>query len=278
MNDFEEFLQDYEAHEKEEIDKFTRRLDADKVLQNEKYPPSDRFIKLNEPIADPFVNIWSVIPFYGSTIAKLIPKDDKQSFDNTHTAIMGFDSRKIDDMIDFQKETGRLQFALTMPPTYYKNLEFLEPLFRELNPPTLSYDPITLIGQESSNKYKIEFETLASFGFSDYLQIVTAVMGNSSPEYIAAKLNNYADRYSILKSIGYEELADEIGTLMILEPDKAHMYISLFGMLIADPKVSLLKPIKSYSSSIIDDYNTFGCGQYTNNDNVSSTRNWKKFL
>lgn len=267
MNDFEEFLQDYEACERERINKFTSRLDAGEVLQNEKYPPTNRFVKLKEPIADPYVNIWSIIPFYGSTVAKLIPKDNEELFNKTHNETMGFDSKKIEEMIDFQKETGRIQFALTMPPTYYKKLDFLEPLFRELNPPTLSYDPVNLIGPELNNKYRIEFETLASFGFSDYLQIATAIMGNSSPDYITAKLHHYANRYSILKSSGYEELADEIGTLMILEPNKAHWYISLFGLLIADTKSSLLKSIRNFDNAIISEYNMIESDYYINYDN-----------
>lgn len=257
MSSFEEFLQDYEAREAEKTNKFVKRLDEGKVAQNETYPPKERFIKLKEPIAEPFVNIWGVVPFYGSTIAKLIPKDSKKAFDETHE-ILGFNSRKIDEMMDFQKETGRIQFALTMPPTYYKNLEFLEPLFRELEPPTLSYDHVAFVGKELDKKYNIEFKTLAEFGFNRYIECATKEFGNSNPTYTTTKLDDYASRYSVLKAIGYEELADEIGTLMIIDPSKAHEYLILFGMLISNPQKSLFKSICNYDKSFIDFANECG--------------------
>ncbi len=257
MNRFEEFLQDYEAREAEKTNTFMKRLDEGKVAQNENYPPKERFIKLKEPIAEPFVNIWGVVPFYGSTIAKLIPKDSKKAFDETHE-ILGFNSRKIDEMMDFQKETGRIQFALTMPPTYYKNLEFLEPLFHELEPPTLAYDHIPFVGNELDKKYNIEFKTLAEFGFNRYIEYATKEYGNSNPTYITTKLDNYASNYSVLKASGYEELADEIGTLMLIDYPKAHQYLILFGILISNPQKSLLKPICNFDKSFIDSANEFG--------------------
>lgn len=254
MNYFEEFLQDYEAHELEEIEKNTKKLDEGKVSFDESYPPNDRFSKLKEPIADPYANIWGIVPFYGSTVAKLIPKDNRKTFDIIHEYAMGFNSSKIDEMIDFQKETGRIQFVLTRPPTEYKNLEFLEHVFSELKPPMLSYDSVPVIGEELTNRYNIEFETIANLGFSEYLQYVTTSLGNSNPNFADAKLSNYATRYGILKASGYEELADEIGTLMILDPEKAHEYICLFGMLIADPKTSQFKSIKNFDNRFMSEY------------------------
>lgn len=257
MSNFTDFLQDYGAHEKENVDNFIKRLDEGKVAQSEKYPPKNRFIKLSEPIADPYVNIWGMIPFYGSTLVKIMPKDNRKSFDDSHEWL-GFNSRKIDEMIDFQKETGKIQFVLTSHPTLYKNLDFLEPLFTEVKPPVLPYDTVSIVGQELDKKHKIEFETLAIFGFNQFVEVSTGLMGNSNPMYISAKLDDYASRYSILKASGYEELADEIGTLMIIDPAKAHMFLVLFGFLIANPQKSLLKPICGYDKSFIDSVNEYG--------------------
>lgn len=267
MSSFEEFLQDYEAREREEIDKFIKRLDAGKVTPNEQYPPKERFTKLKEPIAEPFVNIWGIVPFYGSTIAKLIPKDTKKAFDETHE-YLGYNSHKIDEMMDFQKETGRIQFATTMPPTQYKNLEFLEPLFRELKPPTLAYDTDSIVGHELNKKYNIEFKTLAEFGFNRHINYATQKIGNSDIAYTSAKLDDYANRYSVLKASGYEELADEIGTLMIINPSKAHSYLILFGILISNRQKALFKPISNFDKSFIDSANDLGnsYGIRINND------------
>ncbi len=257
MNSFEEFLQDYEKHEEENINKYISRLDQGKITQNEKYPPKDRFIKLKEPVADPYTNIWGIVPFYGSTLVKLIPKDNKQEFDVGHEWL-GFNSRKIDEMIDFQKETGKIQFTLTTPPTYYKNLDFLEPLFNELKPPIIQYDSVSAVGYELDKKYKIEFETLAQHGFNYFVKCVTESFGNTNPAYTLAKLEDYSSRYSVLKANGYEELADEIGTLMIIEPEKALLYLILFGFLIANPQKSLLKPICNYNKNFMENVNEFG--------------------
>ncbi|TQD27920.1 hypothetical protein [Methanolobus vulcani] len=251
MNTFEEFLQDYEAHEKEETIRFITRLDEGKVGLNERYPPKNRFIKLKEPIADPYTNIWGVVPFYGSTLAKLIPKDNKEAFDKTHEFTMGFNSHKIDEMIDFQKETGRIQFVLMMPPTYYKNLDFLEPLLTELKPPIVQYDSLSVTGHELDKKNKIEFETLAEHGFNKFVMDATGAFGNSNISYTLAKLEDYASRYSILKASGYEELADEIGTLMIIDPEKAHLYLTVYGFLISNPQKCLLKPICHYGEKFM---------------------------
>ena len=251
MNTFEEFLQDYEAHEKEETIRFITRLDEGKVEQNERYPPKNRFINLKEPIADPYTNIWSVVPFYGSTLAKLVPKDTKKAFDETHEFTMGFNSHNIDEMIDFQKETGRIQFVLRMSPTYYKNLDFLEPLFTELKPPIIQYDTVSVIGHELDQKYKKEFQTLAESGFNKYIIDATASFGNSNISYCLAKLEDYASRYTILKASGYDELAEEIGTLMSINPEKAHLCLMVYGFLIANPQKSLLKPICHYGTEFM---------------------------
>ena len=256
MSGFEEFLQDYEAHELEEIDKFIKRLDEGKVKQNETYPPKERFINLKEPIAQTSGNIWGVVPFYGSTIIRLIPRDNKKIFDETHEKI-GFNSRKIDEMIDMVKETGRIQFATTTPPTYYKNLEFLEPLFRELKPPTLNSDIVSLIGPELDRKYNIEFNTLAQFNFNDFIEEDSKKLGNSNTNYLKTKLIDYADRYAVLKALGHEELADEIGTLMIIDPSEAQKYLAVLSI-ITQPHKSLFKSIMNIDSNISSTFNNLG--------------------
>lgn len=65
MSRFEEFLQDYEAREREEANKFIKKIKEEEVSHNERYPYGDRFIKLQEPLAfpTPNVNIWGTIPF-----------------------------------------------------------------------------------------------------------------------------------------------------------------------------------------------------------------------
>lgn len=183
MSSFEEFLQDYEAREIEESEKFIKRLKEGKVSGDESYPPKNRFVKLKEPTARSTTNIWGEIPFYGSTLVHLVPCNDKKIFDDFHMN-HGFTSRDIDKMIDLAKDTGRIQFLIDSP-TYYKNIEFLEPLFHELRPPIPMHWPQLLIG-ETHKRYLLEFDTLAQVGFSRFIDTLYLFSGQTNyKEYTA---------------------------------------------------------------------------------------------
>jgi hypothetical protein len=63
-----EWLKDY--HDRE-IEKFGKFLKDFQKTGNIEYPPKSRFPKLSEPIADTTTEVWSVIPFYGSSLIHL---------------------------------------------------------------------------------------------------------------------------------------------------------------------------------------------------------------
>ena len=136
MPSFKEFLEDYARKEDEEAHIFYGRLARGQVSKDDMLPGKDRFAKICEPIAiASAVPVWSMVPFYGSTLVPLHSSYNKREFDLTHDITLGFSSRDLDRMIDFSKATGRLQFILFGNPTEYDNLDFLEPLLRELRPP-----------------------------------------------------------------------------------------------------------------------------------------------
>ena len=244
MSSFEEFLEDYEKKELERIRKFLKRLEEGKVSLGEIYPPKNRFIKLKEPIAfnPPGAPVWSVVPFYGSTIITLVPRSDKSKFDEFHNVIgIGFTSRDIDKMIDLVKETGRIQFVISSRPTLYKNLEFLEPLFTELNPPMIPDISLAIIGERRYKEYFIEFDTLAQFGFKQFISHITdAGLGE---EYIHKRIADYAFDYIALKFLGYDELVEEMGYSMITDIPRASKLFTVFGNMIAIPSFNSLKGI-----------------------------------
>ena len=134
-----EFLIDYEAREKEEIKKFVQKFREGKI--RDRYPLPDR-LKLNEPYTKSIAGerIWNQIPLYGTTIIALKPTK-KEIFEKVH----GLDIEDIDRLIDFAKETGRVQFSLAESPTRYIKMDFLEPVFRELQPPKLTHIPLDCI-------------------------------------------------------------------------------------------------------------------------------------
>ena len=251
MTSFKEFLEDYEKKDEESVEKFLKRLEEGEVSSVEIYPPKSRFIKLREPIATSLVgvSVWSTVPFYGSTITLLVPRGDKKKFDDyCNTAKLGFTSRNLDEMIDLVKNTGRIQFALTSPPTFYKNLEFLEPLFRELEPPITPGTLSTLrtLGEREIKEYLIEFETLAGFGFDEYMRCYSAYTGMGE-DYFIQRLSDYAFYYAALKFLGYDELVEEIGTLMITDYSKANKLLRIFINMIIIPSFNPLKAIFNFN-------------------------------
>jgi len=261
MASFKEFLEDYEKKENERADKFLKRLEAGKVLSDEMYPPKSRFIKLKEPIAYPVrFSVWSVVPFYGSTIIFLDAMSDRKKFDEycNKTLELGFTSRDIDEIIDLVKNTGRIQFALKFDPTSYKNLEFLEPLFRELEPPIFPNPLPALIG-EKYKEYCVEFDTLAGFGFDEYLWSFCKNVGMDEDENYSTEIfRKYISGYATLKFLGYDELVEEIGCLMITDYSEADKWFELFGSMIAVPSLVHPKGIFNFSKEELIDVHELG--------------------
>jgi len=246
MTSFKEFLEDYEKKEMEKVSKFLKRLEEGKA--DEMYPPKNRFIKLKEPIAYPGrFSVWGVVPFYGSTIIFLDAMSDRKKFDEYCNKVLklGFTSRDIDEMVDLVRNTGRIQFTLKFAPTFYKNLEFLEPLFRELEPPILPNTLSTLIG-EKYKEYCTEFDTLASFGFYEGIWSFCEYLGLDE-SYFTEIAKKYIFGYAALKFLGYEELVEEIGYLMITNPSEANKWFTLFGSMIAIPSLTYPKGIFNFS-------------------------------
>lgn len=244
MSSFYEFLQDYEAKENEEQEKFIKRLKEGKVSQEERYPSNKRFVNLKEPIAcpTPSINVWGMIPFYGSTIVKLLPFDNKISFDEYYNKKFGFTSRNLDEIIDLAKETGKIQFVI-VNPTSYKNIEFLEPFLCSLKPPSVFMPSLEVLFGDYKlwKKYQIEYETIAQLGFNSY--IYEANLSAGVDINFAKQRLNTAFAYIGLKVLGYEELADELGYLMITNPSEASSYFDVIGYLIVGPKYDPLKSI-----------------------------------
>ena len=152
---------DYKAREDDEIKKFIQKFREGKIQYGDRYPPPDR-LKLNEPYTRSIVekDFWTQIPVYGTTIIILKPVK-KEIFEKVH----GFDVDDIDRIIDFAKETGRVQFALDFDedPMCYRKLDFLEPIFvgSDLKPPQLIHLPLdAILSDEEIEKKYDEFKHL----------------------------------------------------------------------------------------------------------------------
>ena len=240
MSSFREFLEDYQAKEYQELQRFWKGLRAGKYSLESIYPPPSRFKNLKKPLAmcPPLAPVWGVVPFYGSTLIPLCPRPDQRSFDELYK-VKGFTSKHLDDMIDLVKQTGRIQFILVNEPKSYENLEFLRPLFEELRPPAALSIEEAVIDKERVKEYLIEFYTLSNFGFKEILKeyILSTFYGGAKgyssmrlqEAYLQKRINDYAYDYVRFKALGWHELADELGELMITNPIQALEIFNVLG-------------------------------------------------
>jgi len=209
------FLIDYEEGEKDEIKKFRQRFNECKIGQNERYPLKHR-LELNEPFTKSIdgEKIWNQIPLYGTTIIKLKPTR-KEIFEKIH----GFDIEDIDRLIDFSKETGRIQFALAENPTNYIEMDFLEPVFNELKPPKLIYIPLDWILTDEEiidSSSEIEFHLKNS----QYNNFINDFIEKKYPNPISQDVVKKGIIYDLirLKMLGYGNLIkDFIESLSTIE-------------------------------------------------------------
>lgn len=239
-----DFLIDYEARENDEIKKFGQKFSEGKIKQGDRYPPANRF-KLNEPYTKSIdgEKIWNQIPLYGTTIITLRPIK-KEIFEKVH----GFDIEDLDRLIDFAKETKKIQFALTENPTNYIEMDFLEHVFRDLKPPKLIYTPLKWFVTDkeivkSYNEIKILLENSLP---SDFIK-----------KYIDEKYSKYIISQDVvkkgiiydlirLKFLGYQNtIEDYIQCLTAIEAKKNIMLQEAIHDLFLHP-YDPLKGIKSF--------------------------------
>jgi hypothetical protein len=117
-----EFLDDYEAKERQEIECFIKSISEGKFSKTQIFPTENRFKKLHNPITyrgSMGVGLWSLVPFSGSTIIPLLAAE-KKIFENLHK----FSINQIEEMVTFAEDTGKIQFVLLNEPTAYSWTRF----------------------------------------------------------------------------------------------------------------------------------------------------------
>jgi len=254
-----EYLIDYQSKEMSYIRDFHDKVLNKKFKEDERFPDSKRFYKLQEPVATfaPFESLWPQIPFFGSTIISLQPVDK-----NEFSYVYGFETSKIDDIVDYTKDTGKIQFIVGSPLTTFENLDHYDTIFKELNPPAIDPFPLEcLASKEEIKQYMFEFYTLAEISFKPYLykQYVDEFISFNVLNNI---LEDYAWDYVVLKSLDYIEVIDEIETCLIGNPDKSELLFQLYTTYKLDMTMSPLKAIECFGKyeinklkSRIDQYN-----------------------
>ncbi len=178
------------------------------------------------------------VPFSGSLIIPIEPCDPldfEQRF---------FSIQEIPEIIKFIKETGRLQLAITAEPIRYKGLDYLEPIFKELNPPLLHLVPLSILSASDGETMKsfASFNSLASIKYYNFLREISS--GNQ--RVIRGTLDQLPYTYVYLKAANCT-FTDLIEDLLIDDPLKAHLLLSACRDFIVDPGAGLRNTIRNGS-------------------------------
>jgi hypothetical protein len=125
-----EFLEDYLARELADYKSYCSKIDLDNFsFEKYPYPPDKRFVKLGRPVTVASNEslrgdgLWTQLPFTGSLIFPIhdIPQ---RRFEEIF-----FPVKEIPKLIDYSKETGKIQFVIYGNPLGFENYDYLDPIF-----------------------------------------------------------------------------------------------------------------------------------------------------
>lgn len=235
---WKEFLEDYEAKELEDYERFKKKFIDDNFGPEDTFPSVDRFPELRKPISRLFHlgkysaknRIWSRIPLSGSTICGLAPFPETLFEETT-----GFSVKQIPEVINFVKDTGKLQFVLRHYPTAFLDTQFLEPILTEIRPPVgVNFPPDALFGKQQLQKYMIEFDTLAESKVIPSI-VSWSIETTGSTKNAEVLIGQYRHTYACLKGLGYQDIVDELEYALLTDVGMTLMIIVMGGLLITQP-------------------------------------------
>jgi len=229
-----DFLEEYESREVEALKK--------------NIPSSDR-LKLKSPIFNLVQDgsIWSQIALSGTVIFPLhpIPSD---YFENTWNISIS----EFPELIQFIKDTQKIQFVLTAHPKKYVELDYLEPFLQEFSPPLYSSN---LNNQDKKlldlwAPCQIEIETLIGLSHT-WQQQLSSLAGRHA-------LETHIKSYICLRYYGLDEIADTFIENFVMDPNFAHIYLSIAENMILYPIEDPFKSNLAISIETIQKANEMG--------------------
>jgi hypothetical protein len=253
-----EYLQDYQAKERDDFERFKKKIQSQGLAPDDRYPSLQRLDIAHQPIAYSVGStyrldnekIWSQIPFPGTLVIPL------QAYDKDHMLeCCGFEASDIQKLITLAKDTGRVRFGLADPPEYFENMEHFDPIFTELKPPELLYMPDEALptDQQTVDDFRKEFEDLANVNYYGAMVRESKNEGFSENEFLSL-IDHRKDTFVFMKILGMEEVANEISQLMITDVPHADALLAAYEYLI-EPIFDPLKASKNFSLSEIQYYN-----------------------
>ncbi|VVB50850.1 Uncharacterised protein [uncultured archaeon] len=251
-----EYLENYHSKEKEEMDKFLKNIYEEEL--NSSYPDRDRFHKLREPVGKAFFpteSIWPQIPLFGSLIIEISPVPE-----NLFYQFHGIEKKDLEKLIDFSKETGKVQFMMNGDPESFIGLDFLLPLFEEMRPPiSYSIPMASLFELNELKNYMHEFDTLIDLPSQrgmNFKDIHNYIVKLGVTQY---SLNEVLDEnriyYAFLRGYGYDNIVDCFEDLLIIDSKKAALFLAGMGKLIIEPKLESFKSDRIFSFEALTELN-----------------------
>jgi len=244
-----EYLENYERKEKEEHRRFAKMCANGKFGSTDIFPPKERFVKLAEPIAMAVQltpNLWSQVPFAGSTLVMLCPVAKKQ-FKEKH----GFEASDINRLVDFIKETGKIQFVIDWPPIAFEGLDFLDPIFSELKPPSIPWPSgLFTTNQAQRRLARVEFDTLAGIHFHEFIKKVFAKEISRDKYFLAKRMHDYRLDYLALKELNLQDLLEELSSYMVDDLPRAFQAFLVIGAFITLPMYNTLRATLNYDLNL----------------------------
>lgn len=255
------FLEEYQQAEEEELNKLCERIFNGAFGSNDIYPPDSRFPKLRRPVIKAWqiqrdLNlpsiIWSQIPLSGSLVIELLPLPEKD-FKEYH----GLDVRDIPKLVEFSKETGKVQFVLHGNATSYEGLNYLDPIFIELRPPqTARFPSESILLSSEAKKYIEEFNEVAKLEFKPMLWRASDEWFNGT-EYNG--INYYfdlVDTFVDLVALGKNDIAKQILNAFRDDSELAQILLYAYTDFICGPLLDAFRISYNYDLQFFSDIST----------------------
>jgi hypothetical protein len=248
-----EFLADYSSRVKSERQAlFETIVSANREKTRELC--KNRLRRAHDPIALAVdgESIWPQIPLYGTLVIDLVPAPTSVGFRDAH----GFDISDIGRLVDFAKDTGHVAFNLVQDPLDYQGLEFLNPIFLELEPllriSTLFrfHDEVDL---KSRFKHPVEeFNALAEVGIASVGdQRFPSEVSGMHETTLSDIVHGAANLYAGLCALGYKQMTQSARDILVEDPLAAVRFLKMCHDLLTRPSADPLGMIHNVSLPIM---------------------------
>ena len=155
---------------------------------------------------------------------------------------------EIPKILEFVKDTGKLQVVLEASPTAYLGFDYLDPFFKELRPPYFVGAPLSLFGTAlNEKKARAGFQALAEIHCArEFSTLYYEHYPGTNDNALRHSFQKWEGTYAFLKLRGYR-LADTIEDLMIDDPWKAIHLLYVSGHALCEPAIDCCTRVTNYA-------------------------------